>query len=226
MLAADRGQTSTGKASGSGCKSGLTRHLGECKWYRIEQAFKDSIGKLPRTLLGREVQPPPLRKIYDERGNGHYQREAEYNAEFAAENGFILLDTQQARIPGVERSGFEPCDILDIPGKRFIHVKKSSRRSSILSHFFKQGANSARQFSIFESAWTELRALVIQVTGEALDAARGDRDRPWKIEFLIADTPRQNGFGKVSLRDELRTLRAMKYDTAIRFIELQAERLG
>ena len=30
MVAADRGQTSTGKASGSGCKSGLTRHLGEC----------------------------------------------------------------------------------------------------------------------------------------------------------------------------------------------------
>jgi hypothetical protein len=30
MVAADRRQNSTGKASGSGCKSGLTRHLGEC----------------------------------------------------------------------------------------------------------------------------------------------------------------------------------------------------
>jgi uncharacterized protein (TIGR04141 family) len=188
------------------------------------------------TVVEWEVQPPPLRKIYDERGsNGHYQREAEYNAEFAAANGFILLDTQQIQIPGVERSGFEPCDILDIPGKRFIHVKKSSRRSSILSHFFKQGANSARQFSIFASAWTELRTLATQVGGEeagvALDAARADQDRPWKVEFLIADTPRQNGqfnipfFSKVSLRDELRTLRAMKYETAIRFIELQAEHL-
>jgi uncharacterized protein (TIGR04141 family) len=209
----------------------------EGEWYRIEQAFKDAIeASFIDALLEWEVQPAPLRKIYDERGNGHYQLEAEYNAEFAAANGFILLDMQQVRIPGVERSGFEPCDILDIPGKRFVHVKESSRRSSILSHFFKQGANSARQFSIFESALTELRALVIQVAGEEagilLDAARRDHDRPWKIEFLIADTPRQNGhfnipfFSKVSLRDELRTLRAMKYETAIRFIELQAERLG
>jgi uncharacterized protein (TIGR04141 family) len=209
----------------------------EGEWYRIEQAFRNSIeASFQETLLEWEIQPPPLRKIYDERGNGHYQRESDYNAEFAAEYGFILLDTQQVRIPGVERSGFEPCDILDIAGKRFIHVKKSSRRSSILSHFFKQGANSARQFSIFESAWTVLRALVIQVAGEeagmALDGARNDRDRPWKVEFLIADTPRQNGqfnipfFSKVSLRDELRMLRAMKYETAIRFIELQAERLG
>jgi uncharacterized protein (TIGR04141 family) len=208
----------------------------EGEWYRIEQAFKDAIeASFVETVLEWAVQPPPLRKIYDERGNGHYQREAEYNAEFAAANGFILLDTQQIQIPGVERSGFEPCDVLDILGKRFIHVKKSSRRSSILSHFFKQGANSARQFSIFESAWTELRALVIQIGGEdvgvGLDAARADQLRPWKVEFFIADTPRQNGqfnipfFSKVSLRDELRTLRAMKYETAIRFIELQADQL-
>jgi uncharacterized protein (TIGR04141 family) len=64
-----------------------------------------------------------------------------------------------------------------------------------------------------------------------LDAARADQGRPWRVEFLIADTLRQNGqfnipfFSKVSLRDELRTLRAMKYETGIRFIELQAERL-
>jgi uncharacterized protein (TIGR04141 family) len=208
----------------------------EGEWYRVEEAFKDSIEScFLEAVLGWEVQPSPLRKIYDGRGNGHYQPEAEYNATFAAENRFVLLDTQLVQIPGVERSGFEPCDILDIQGKRFIHVKKSSRRSSVLSHFFKQGANSARQFSVFESAWTELHALVRQVAGEdaavALDVARADQSRPWSVEFLIADTPRQNGqfnipfFSKVSLRDELRTLRAMKYRAAIRFIELQPERL-
>ncbi|WP_342714130.1 TIGR04141 family sporadically distributed protein [Bradyrhizobium sp. B039] len=209
----------------------------EGEWYRVEEAFRDSIeATFQETRLGWDVPPAPLRKLYDDRGNGRYQREAEYNAEFAAAHGFILLDTQQIQIPGIERSGFEPCDILDIRGKRFIHVKKSSRRSSVLSHFFKQGANSARQFSIFDSAWAELRALLVRVAGEeaavALEEARQDPDRPWKVEFLIADTPRQNGefnipfFSKVSLRDELRTLRAMKYEAAIRFIELQAEHLA
>jgi uncharacterized protein (TIGR04141 family) len=222
---------------------GSTMHEGERyatnegEWYRIEQAFREAIEvAFLETLQGWEVEPPPLRKIYDERGNGHYQRESDYNTEFAAAFDYILLDTEQIQIPGVERSGFEPCDILDIRGKRFIHVKKSSRRSSILSHFFKQGANSARHFSSFESAWTELRALVVRIRNEdagvALDTARRDQSRPWRVEFVIADTPRQNGlfnipfFSKVSLRDELRMLRAMKYEAAIRFIELKAERLN
>ena len=208
----------------------------EGEWYRIEQGFKNSIeASFLDVVADWPAPPPPLKKIYDRNGNGRYQIEAEYNAEFAAANGFVLLDTQQVQIPDIERSGFEPCDILDIQGKRFIHVKKSSRRSSILSHFFKQGANSARQFSIFEAAWGSLRTLVLQVAGEdaatALDAAREDHGRPWTVEFLIADTPRQNGqfnipfFSKVSLRDELRALHAMKYHAAIRFIGLQPEAL-
>ncbi|WP_442678329.1 TIGR04141 family sporadically distributed protein [Sphingomonas sp. ASY06-1R] len=208
----------------------------EGEWYRIEQGFKDAIeAGFQEAILPWDVAPAPLRKVYDVKGNGRYQAEAEYNAEYAAANGFVLLDTILIQIPGVARSGFEPCDILDIAGKRLIHVKKSSRRSSVLSHFFKQGANSARQFSMFEAAWLSLREMVEQVAGEAaaisLDGARADQTRPWSVEFLIADTPRQNGdfnipfFSKVSLRDELRMLRAMRYQVAIRFIELQPDQL-
>ncbi len=208
----------------------------EGEWYRIEQGFKDAIeASFQEAILPWDVAPAPLRKLYDAKGNGRYQAEADYNAEFAAANSFVLLDTLLIQIPGVARSGFEPCDILDIAGKRFIHVKKSSRRSSVLSHFFKQGANSARQFSMFESAWLSLREMVEQVGGAAaataLDDARADQTRPWSVEFFIADTPRQNGdfnipfFSKVSLRDELRMLRAMRYSIAIRFIELQPDQL-
>lgn len=78
--------------------------------------------------------------------------------------------------------------------------------------------------------------MLVRVAGEgaavALEEARQEPGRPWRVEFLIADTPRQNGefnipfFSKVSLRDELRTLRAMKYEAAIRFIELQAEHVA
>lgn len=149
---------------------------------------------------------------------------------FTADRNYVLLDRALIQVPSIERSDFESCDILDIAGKRFIHIKKSSRRSSFLSHFFKQGANSAKLFSTFGSSWVNLRALVAERAGAEvaglLDEVSID-DRPWRVEFVIADTPRQNGefnipfFSKVSLRDEVRTLRAIKYEAAIRFIRLQ-----
>jgi uncharacterized protein (TIGR04141 family) len=205
----------------------------EGEWYRIEQGFKDAIENGFNDLIEDwDVPPEPLRKIYNDKGDGHYEAEADYNARFALANGYVLLDRALIQIPGVDRSDFESCDVLDIAGKRFLHVKKSSRRSSVLSHFFKQGANSARHFSTFEASWTRLRELVEARAGQGaaqqLDLVRGD-NRPWKVEFIIADTPRQNGefnipfFSKVSLRDEIRTMRAMKYETGLRFIGLQPE---
>jgi hypothetical protein len=50
-VAADRGQTSTGKASGSGCKRGLTRHLGEC------DVCKDTITR-PKRKESKTGSPP------------------------------------------------------------------------------------------------------------------------------------------------------------------------
>jgi uncharacterized protein (TIGR04141 family) len=207
--------------------------INEGEWYRIEQAFKESIENAFVDLIEQWPAPPePLRKIYDEHGNGKYEAEADFNARFAAANGFVLLDRALIRVPGVDRSEFESCDVLDIADKRFLHIKKSSRRSSVLSHFFKQGANSGRHFSMFASSWVALRELIEERTGAPaaaqLDAVRND-DRPWKIEFIIADTPRADGafnipfFSKVSLRDEVRMLRAMQYDVGLRFIGLQPE---
>ncbi|WHU01022.1 TIGR04141 family sporadically distributed protein [Sphingomonas sp. NIBR02145] len=208
--------------------------INEGEWYRIEQGFKDAIEEGFSDLIEDwDEQPEPLRKIYNEDGDGHYESEADYNARLAQNPRYLLLDRALISIPGVDRSAFESCDILDIAGKRFIHIKKSSRRSSVLSHFFKQGANSARHFSMFEAAWVRLRELVVErageAAGEALDNARQNEEHPWKVEFFIADTPRENGdfnipfFSKVSLRDEVRTLRAMRYETALRFINLQPD---
>jgi uncharacterized protein (TIGR04141 family) len=50
-----------------------------------------------------------------------------------------------------------------------------------------------------------------------------------RVEFWIADTPRENGefnipfFSRISLRDELRNLQAMQYAVKIRFIGLMAD---
>jgi uncharacterized protein (TIGR04141 family) len=207
--------------------------INEGEWYRIEQSFKESIENTFLDLVENWPTPPePLRKIYDEDGNGRYEAEADFNARFANVHGFVLLDRALIQVPGVDRSEFESCDVLDIAAKRFLHIKKSSRRSSVLSHFFKQGSNSARHFSMFANAWISLRELVDERAGSVaaahLDAVRDD-GRPWKVEFVIADSPRADGefnipfFSKVSLRDEVRMLRAMQYDAGIKFIGLQPD---
>ncbi|MCJ8052775.1 TIGR04141 family sporadically distributed protein [Shinella curvata] len=205
----------------------------EGEWYRIDEIFKTAIEDTYSNLVVEWDNPPvPLRKEYDEDGNGRYQTEASYNAERAAALGYVLLDTRSVNIPGVQRSDFEPCDILDIIDKRFIHVKKSSRRSSVLSHFFKQGSNAAQNFKRYPAAWDQLIALTAEISGadasDRLRIALADVERPWTVEFWIADTPRANGafnipfFSKISLRDETSRLTAMGYGVRIRFIGLEA----
>ncbi len=206
--------------------------MNEGEWYRIDEAFKVSIeGSFDELVEDWDEPPVPLRRVYDAQGNGSYQTEASYNSEISQAQGYVLLDRTSVQIPGVDRSGFEPCDLLDIDRKRFIHVKKSSRRSNILSHFFKQGANSAQQFGRFPATWDELQELVRQIDGEEsaqrLRRAIDDRERNWTVEFHIADTPRANGefnipfFSKITLRDEASRLMAMHYHVTLRFIGLE-----
>ena len=206
------------------------------EWYRVDDAFKEAIERSFQNLIEDwDERPNPLRKVYDADGNGRYQSEASYNEENAEANGYILLDQTSIQVPGVQRSGFEPCDLLDIEGKRFIHVKKSSRRSSILNHFFKQGSSSAQRFSRFPAAWEQLKGLVVAAGGgeaaQRLTEAIDNRERMWTVEFWIADTPRANGrfnipfFSKISLRDEVINLSAMQYRVALRFIGLEPENI-
>lgn len=60
-------------------------------------------------------------------------------------------------------------------------------------------------------------------------SANTDSLRKWKVEFWIIDSPRMNGefdipfFSKISLRDEVNSLRAMNYEVAIRFIKIEPE---
>ena len=210
--------------------------INEGEWYRVDETFKKSIEASFQNLIETwDEQPPPLKKIYDAQGNGSFQSEASYNAEIAKTYRYVLLDKKLIEVPGVQRSGFEVCDLLDIERKRFIHVKKSSRRSSVLSHFFKQGSNSAQQFSRFPAAWRRLQEVVRSTCGdeaaEKLQQAIDDRDKKWTVEFIIADTPRMNGdfnipfFSKISLRDAAISLQAMNFHVALRFIRLEPENI-
>lgn len=108
-----------------------------------------------------------------------------------------------------------------------IHVKKGSRRSNVLSHFFKQGSNSALNLKRFPDVANNLVELVRDEWGQPIADELIEtlqNNNKWTIEYWIADTPRADGsfnipfFSKVSLREEIFRLHAMDYNVAIRFI--------
>jgi len=145
----------------------------------------------------------------------------------AAQTGYLLLDRKPIQIDEVPGPGIEACDLLDLEGLRFIHVKKSSRQSSVLSHFFKQGGNAAQMLRKYEPFRIKLIEMVKRHYGATkareLKAALGKR---WTVEFQIADFPRPDGthnisfFSKLTLREEARDIEAMEFDVRVRFIKL------
>jgi uncharacterized protein (TIGR04141 family) len=207
--------------------------LNEGSWYRIDRAFKDSADQKFVDLCGKpDKKLRPLRKVAKAGGKGTnpptaYQSEESYNMEMAAETGYLLMDQKLVKIDDVTGRGIEACDLLDITGHRFIHVKKSSRQSSVLSHFFKQGSNAAQMMRRYEPFNAEMINVVRREHGakqaRALEAALKDR---WTVEFQIADYPRLDKthnipfFSKLTLREEARNIESMGFDVRVGFITL------
>lgn len=207
----------------------------EGNWFQIDDSFRMSVESAYRDTVAAWEGSQPTRIItsYDVDGNGRLEREEDYNRRLAQQYGYALLDQKELSVPSVSRSGFEPCDLLDVEGRRFIHVKKSSRTSSILSHFFKQGSNSARQFKRIPAAWTQLIEKLRETNqndhAERLSAAIENGTAGWSVEYWIVDSPRNNGefnipfFSKISLRDEKLDMVAMEYGVRLRFIRKKPE---
>lgn len=207
--------------------------LNEGQWYRISKAFKDAADKKFVTLRGKaDRKLRPLKKIYAAAKKGKktkaaYQSEESYNDEIAKEAGYLLLDQKLIQIDDVPGPGVEACDLLDLDKRRFIHIKKSSRQSSVLSHFFKQGSNSARMLRQYEPFKAGLIAKVRSLYGAGkareLETAL---PKKWMIDFQIADFPRADGthnipfFSKLTLRDEARKMEAMGFAVEVNFIKL------
>ena len=213
---------------------GILYAINEGEWYNLNEAFKESIDRTFREYRSEWTdQPVRMVKLLDEDGNAKFQSEASYNLDVAGQKGWLCLDTRLISVAGVQRSEFEVCDLLDIENKRLVHVKKSSRKSSVLSHFFKQGSNSAQQMAKFGGAWDALGQLVEaefgQEQADALRAAVADVERPWTVDFIIADSTRMDGqfnipfFSKITMRDEFSNLRAMGYQVRLQFLRLARE---
>ena len=140
------------------------------------------------------------------------------------------MDRKPIEIEEIPGPGIEACDLLDVEGRRFIHVKKSSRQSSILSHFFKQSKHAAQMLRKYEPFKIKLIESVRAHYGTAKATVLAnalDDGKRWIVEFQIADFPRPNGahnipfFSKLSLQDEASDIQAMQFDVQVRFIKLQ-----
>ena len=206
--------------------------LNEGLWYAISEVFKEAAdAEFVELTAEADKRLRPFKKILAavnaKKKKDHYQSEGSYNQEIADETGYLLLDERLVQIEDVPGPGVEACDLLDVEGRRFIHVKKSSRQSSVLSHLFKQGSNSAqlvRKYEAFKDGITNvIRKHYGDAEAAAFEAALTDK---WTVEFQIADYPRVNGqhnipfFSKLTLRDEARVIRAMEFDVRVGFITL------
>ncbi len=207
--------------------------LNEGLWYGVGKTLKDSADRKFSDLCAKpDKKLRTLKKFYPSGGKSGkqkvaYQSEESYNAEIASETDYLLLDQKLVQIDEVPGPGIEVCDLLDIKGCRFIHVKKSSRQSSVLSHFFKQGSNSARMLRQYEPFKAGLIEVVSKHFGQARarELAKALANR-WTIEFQIADFPRPDGtnnipfFSKLTLKEEARNIEAMGFDVRLGFIRL------
>ena len=210
-------------------KSGLYA-ISEGEWYRLDQQFKNEVDAAFENLKKSWEKPPLkiIKKVSDDGKKSGYESELEFNQRTAAEFGQICLDQEIISVASIPYGRFEACDLLDVEKKKLIHVKKSSRQSSILSHFFKQGSNSAQILRLYPEAREALVARVKKVAGQDtaknLAEAMGSNLNGWTIEFHIVDAPRPDGsfaipfFSRITLRDEARALGGMEFGIGLLFI--------
>ncbi|PKR89092.1 hypothetical protein CXZ10_11285 [Pleomorphomonas diazotrophica] len=204
--------------------------ISEGEWYRLDQQFKDDVdGVFHELVKGWDSTPLKIiKKVSEDGKRTGFESELEYNKRCASYYGQLCLDQEILPVVSIPYGKFESCDLIDIAGKRLIHVKKSSRQSSVLSHFFKQGSNSARILKTYPEARQVLlervRALSNGAAAEHLRENLGDTLSGWTVEFHIIDAPRPNGsfaipfFSRITLREEARTLRGMTFGVVLRFI--------
>ena len=127
--------------------------LNEGHWYLIDDALiKSAKSAFDACTKGLDKTFLPWPIIASKKKNGFvYEREYDFNSRVCtALPSHLLFDTNLFPIPNIPGPGVEICDIFDVPGKKLIHVKRSGRRSSVISHFLNQGMNSAKLLRTYD----------------------------------------------------------------------------
>jgi uncharacterized protein (TIGR04141 family) len=211
--------------------------LNEGTWYKIDDliiksanaAFDETSKGLDKTF---DAWPVKIVKQKGTKAKSHYQKEYEYNKDVADnKDDFYLFDTDLFPIPGNPGPGVEICDLVNLKERRIIHVKRSGRRSSVISHFLNQGAHSARLLKTYPRIKNELFARLRKVVPkDSADEAEKQFPDEWTVEYKFADSPNAKGeyiipfFSRVSLDETRREILALGFKAVeLSFIRLSKD---
>jgi uncharacterized protein (TIGR04141 family) len=211
--------------------------LNEGTWYKVDELLiKSANESFDKTSRGLDktfgAWPVIIKKEKGKAKKSHYQAEYEYNKEMSGKiEDLYLFDTDLFQIPGVPGPGVEVCDLINLKDRRIIHVKRSGRRSSIISHFLNQGANSARLLKTYPLIKNDLfDKLRTKAEKEIVDEAEKQFPEDWTIEYKFADKPNTKEqytipfFSRVSLDETRREILALGFKAVeISFIRLSGD---
>lgn len=185
--------------------------LRNATWYRIKESFVDTIDSYLKTLPSPSLSLP----LY------FHKREEEYNTHVAEKDAtFFVMDKKNVAIGG-PYDKIEFCDLIK-DGTTLIHVK-FYRSSGTLSHLFAQGNVAAETFIRDEDFRVKLNSKLPKCARLANPLQRPDAAK-YKIVYAIATDktiPAQLPFfSKVTLKNAMRTLRALNYNVELTAIPI------
>ena len=180
-------------------------------WYKVNSDFVSAVDDYLSDIDIHSFSFP----VYS------HDDEADYNDHVSkTENGFCLMDKKNIQIGGAYDK-LEHCDLIK-DGNEFIHVKLY-RSSSTLSHLFAQGFVAAEAF-IKDSEYREKLNPKLPPSIKLIDPKLRPDPSKYKLVYAIAtkkDLPVELPFfSKVTLKNALKTLRALNYNISLAKIEI------
>lgn len=175
-------------------------------WYKVNNDFVSVVDEYLK-----ELEPHPFKfPTYTQ------DREEDYNEHvYKTESNFCLMDKKNTKIGG-PYDKLEHCDLIR-NGNEFIHVKLY-RSSSTLSHLFSQGFVAAEAF-IKDSWYREQLNPKLPASIKLANSKVRPNPSDYKIVYAIAtekNIPNELPFfSKVTLKNALKTLRALGYGISL-----------
>ena len=183
-------------------------------WYKINSTFVSAVNDYLADVCIHSFKFP----VYS------HDDEGEYNEHVSiTQSGFCLMDKKNIHIGG-PYDKLEHCDLIK-DGKEFVHVKLY-RSSGTLSHLFAQGFVAAEAF-IKDKDYREKLNPKLPAPIRLRDPKPRPDPSKYTIVYAIAttkDIPRELPFfSKITLKNALKTLRALNYNVALSRIEIDAK---
>ena len=180
-------------------------------WYKVNSDFVKSVDEFLSNISTYNFNFPTY----------NHDREEDYNAFVVSlDSSFCLMDKKNIQIGG-SYDKLEHCDLIK-DGTDFVHVKYY-RSSSTLSHLFAQGFLAAEAF-IKDSLYREQLNPVLPISIRLTDPKIRPEPKKYKIVYAIAtekNIPDELPFfSKVTLKNALKTLRALDYKIELAKIDV------